>query len=352
MAADTLYLSIADMNKKSRLKSSIYIRTWGQEGSDDKQFSYPYGVAVGCDGTIYVSDSENNRIQCFNRNGTFLHKWGRRGDRDGEFKFPTGLAIGLWNGMNESIKSAMMMVPSLASFPPGVLPICVAYIGSECLYCTDFHANRVQVFGMDGRFILKWGSAGNGDGEFHGSWSCAVSSRDGMVYVSDTFNHRIQVFDSEGRFIRKWGTYGGGPHQLRYPHGISVSRDLSGAGSQMIYIDDQQNNRVVCYHVDGTPAHEWKPSTGLLHGPMGVMVDDDNALNGIGVVYVVDTYNNCIRKYGLDGSLIKSWDRKGKGDRKFWRPSGIARGVNPIDGRPIIYIADTYNHRIVVINRF
>ncbi len=143
--------------KKRRLELAVvntrgFIRTWGSKGSHDGQFLAPLGVAVGCDGTIYVADSDNNRIQCFDCNGIFLRKWGKLGDRDGEFTFPTGLALSEWKGMNESIMSAMMMVPSLASFPPGVLPICVAYIGIQCI-CVAEHNNHAML--MDGHALEK-----------------------------------------------------------------------------------------------------------------------------------------------------------------------------------------------------
>ena len=57
-----------------------------------------------------------------------------------------GLSIGVCNGMNESIMSGMRSVPELYSFPPGVLPICVAYIGDERIYVVDNGNNRIQVF--------------------------------------------------------------------------------------------------------------------------------------------------------------------------------------------------------------
>ena len=50
-------------------------RTWGSAGSGDGQFSYPDGIAVSRQGEVYVADRVNNRIQKFNSEGTFITKW-------------------------------------------------------------------------------------------------------------------------------------------------------------------------------------------------------------------------------------------------------------------------------------
>jgi hypothetical protein len=38
---------------------------WGTEGSGDGQFQFPDGVAVASDGSVYVADKDNYRIQKF-----------------------------------------------------------------------------------------------------------------------------------------------------------------------------------------------------------------------------------------------------------------------------------------------
>jgi tripartite motif-containing protein 71 len=44
---------------------SRVVYEWGTEGDGEGQFDDPTGVAVASDGSVYVVDKDNNRIQKF-----------------------------------------------------------------------------------------------------------------------------------------------------------------------------------------------------------------------------------------------------------------------------------------------
>src|SRR5437867_204457 len=45
---------------------------WGSLGSAPGQFNRPHDIVLDKQGNIYVSDRDNNRIQKFTHNGTFI----------------------------------------------------------------------------------------------------------------------------------------------------------------------------------------------------------------------------------------------------------------------------------------
>ena len=52
------------------------LRTWGGPGHGPGTFTTPHAIAVDRRGRVLVADRENNRVQVFDREGTFVAEWG------------------------------------------------------------------------------------------------------------------------------------------------------------------------------------------------------------------------------------------------------------------------------------
>jgi DNA-binding beta-propeller fold protein YncE len=138
------------------------LQSWGEPGSGPGQFHVPHGLAVGRDGTVYVADRENSRVQLFTAAGAFLGEWTDVArpcqlaiDRDGWiYVAELGFRAGRWPGSGPA--------------PPGAT------------------GGRVTVFDRGGTLQARWGGGDNpcAAGDFfapHGIW---VDSR-GDVYVAE-----------------------------------------------------------------------------------------------------------------------------------------------------------------------
>ncbi len=60
-----------------------FAMSWGESGSGPGQFDAPIGIVIHGD-EVFVSDSGNNRIQVFNREGEYLRSSGKEGDSAGD----------------------------------------------------------------------------------------------------------------------------------------------------------------------------------------------------------------------------------------------------------------------------
>jgi hypothetical protein len=66
---------------------------------------------------------------------------------------------------------------------------------------------RIMKFDRNGKFLMQWGSAGAGKGEFNTPHALALDAR-GRLFVADRSNNRIQIFTQGGRFIAEWKQFG------------------------------------------------------------------------------------------------------------------------------------------------
>lgn len=66
------------------------VQTIGEPGTGPGQLSRPMGLALGGDGTVYVADRGNNRVQQFTATGKFIKAW--QGTAPGKFNEPRVVA--------------------------------------------------------------------------------------------------------------------------------------------------------------------------------------------------------------------------------------------------------------------
>ncbi len=152
------------------------VSTFGSYGSANGKFNDAWGIAVDSDGSIYVADTFNHRIQKFDAQGNFQFAWGSPG-----------------------VSTAPGSGRSTIFFGPRA----IVFDHQGHLLVTDTGNKRVQVFDRNGDFLTQFGSAGSGDGQFNEPVGLAVDSQ-GNIYVADTWNKRIEVFDSSYKFLRAW----------------------------------------------------------------------------------------------------------------------------------------------------
>ena len=238
---------------------------WGSDGTGEGQFGNPQGIAIDPAGDVYVADTDNDRVQKFSADGTFVTEWGSPGSGDGEFS--------------------------------GVYAVDTDTAGN--VYVLDIGNQRVQKFTSTGAFITKWGSPGSGDGQFSAPTGIAVDPA-GNVYVIEVGNSRIQKFTSTGTFITKWGSFGSGDGQFGGGH-MGIAADDFGN----VYVIDSNNNRVQKFSSNGAFLGKWRSLGGdpeQFIFPKGVSTDS------AGNVYVADTFSYRLKKFTPTGAFITQID--------------------------------------------
>ncbi|MBN1476269.1 hypothetical protein JXA47_05920 [Candidatus Sumerlaeota bacterium] len=88
LLADSCHHRLVRMSPEGEILESI-----GHEGTGEGEFRYPYDVALGPAGEIYVCEWENMRVQRLAADGTFERSWGGQGREPGELFSPWGVTV-------------------------------------------------------------------------------------------------------------------------------------------------------------------------------------------------------------------------------------------------------------------
>jgi DNA-binding beta-propeller fold protein YncE/4-amino-4-deoxy-L-arabinose transferase-like glycosyltransferase len=283
----------------------------GSPGSQPGQLQKPRGIAIAPDGSLYVADSGNHRIQHIAVDGQVLHSWGIFSDiaagqaPGGSFNEPWGVAIGK----------------------------------DGSVYVTDTWNHRVQKFTAEGQFLKMWGIFGQAESPeaFWGPRGVAVDSHN-RVYVSDTGNKRIVVFSSEGDFITQFGSSGMDIGQFDEPVGIAIGPD------DLVYVNDTWNQRVQVFQEDEsgiafTAIASWDVSAWF-----GQSLENKPfiAIEPNGNILITDPDAYRVLEFTAEGEFIQGWGDYSAGMDGFGLPAAPA-----VDAEGRVWISDAGNNRLI-----
>ncbi|MFL5812818.1 MAG: hypothetical protein ACJ763_04520 [Bdellovibrionia bacterium] len=331
-------------------------------GTGDGMMSFPKHLDVDSSGNIYVSDSNNFRVNKYTSSGAL---------------------VGALQSISQSFAWHRSTYSSTSGFGDGMLngPRSLTQDASGNFYVADYSNNRINKFNSVGTFQgwignistsptggaagcsgsgtltftpgwCKGGTAasGAGDGMMNGPYDVAVDSS-GNFYVADANNYRVNKYDSTGAFQGwigkiatsptggaagcngaavgsatpgwcKGGTAGSGTGDGMLNIAVSLALDSSGN----LYVAEFSNNRISKFD-----------SSGVFQGWIGKIATSptggDAGCNGA----AVGTFTPGWCKGGTSTS--------GTGDGMFSNPTSVR-----LDSSGNIYVADSTNHRIQKFN--
>ena len=228
---------------------------------------------------------------------------------------------------------------------------------SRRLFIADSNHNRIVVArltsGLDrtmGLEIVGSGIQGDADGifaqaRFNRPQGLALDGD--ILYVADTGNDQVRAVDFEMRAVHTVDVSNlKSPWDLALKTGILI---VAMAGPHQIWVVDLLHDRAYPYAGTGEEARrDGAVGAAAFAQPSGVAIDGD-------ALYVADAESNTIREVMLPpantvrtiagGDLFEFGDADGRGDAvRLQHPLGVA--VH----RGRVFIADTYNHKIKMLD--
>lgn len=247
-------------------------------------FNQPFGVAYGPSGELYVTDMFNQRIEKFDAGGNFLLAWGFFSGSKGGMQNPRGIsasADGMTVYLTNSEDNRIDLFTSTGAFVKFVKPTTgtpmfwphqTAVAGDGTFWVADTMNSRVLHLGTTGTVLANW----NAGGLLRTPRGIAMDGT--YVYVANSGHNTVEKYTPAGTLVATLATPGSGPTNVNLPWNLTIS-----GGN--LYIADGNNGRVVIMTLTGTPVSTFGSSgagMGQLSTPRSVAVSPFNGAIAVG----------------------------------------------------------------------
>ncbi len=264
----------------------------GSKGIGRGMYEEPRSQSVAPDGSIYIADFRNHRIQKFNAEGEWQLMWGSTGNMPGQFN-----------------------------------DICDVAANSQYVYVLDTFNNRIQMYSHQGSFIRLIVP-----GDYSISHPRGIAADEDYIFLSDTGNSRIIRMNASGADPMLIGKSGKGQLQFGHPVGIDIKGDE-------VFIVDTQNQRIQVISKDGAylrefPVEGWVAE--VYNEPYVVVASD-------GTLYYSDPSKGQVTQIDQDGKILKRIRNSIDGN-SLSLPMGL--GIMPNGD---VFVVDAGNHAVVKI---
>jgi outer membrane protein assembly factor BamB len=245
--------------------SGSLLEEWGGPGTGPGQFDFTrqngdgYGtLAFAKDGSFYVLDVGNRRVQRFDANRQYLGEWGGFGNDPGQYNDPVGIGVArdgsVWvidnrRSVVEHYDATGKVLGSFDPFaddpaPDGANSLAVGPTGE--LYVSLASPSKILVFAPSGTLLRVVGTDDFAEQATH----MAVDAT-GRLYVTQGPERGnapgVLVFDPDGTLLGGFGSLGDGDGQMVFPAGIALDKD----GGLIVEDSLPESARLIRYELEG-----------------------------------------------------------------------------------------------------